>query len=228
LAYDVDFSITAGAVTINAARLLVPAFSEAISDYEISRGRVTSLSMLITNNSSALSKGGSIAAGRVPVSVDPFGDVTEQLSRLPPNKVWVRDAEHGAYCWWMPNTDEQANVSEVQNFRVNYSEADYLLAQVRDWPVGASIKVTFRWCVEFYSPDQIFEKEHTPCLTEAYRVHRHILGLMPAATCNPEHEKNFKDYLHTAIQWGKDGASWVADNKELILAGLSILGQLAA
>jgi len=182
------------------------AFPPFILDDGVTSGRVLSMSILATNTTPMLQKGGNINAGRVPTDFDAFDNIAGNMASLPESRRYQSTAETGAYVFWIPQDLDEYEINDVQSKRESYRAADYLLVNVQ-WPAGAgtagSFKLHFDWMVEFYTPNQLFEKVLPPPVTTEMENILFVLNQVGAATCNPEHGEKFREVLDSLVSKGK-------------------------
>lgn len=225
------YSFNSMQIITAATETLVPGFERFVIDNEVGTGRVISMSILATNTSPALSNGGNINVARVPASYSSFQNIAQRISVLPENRRYQGPASLGGYCTWMPSQYDEYEIDNIPEKVLAYQQSEYLLLNVSGWtpPAGSvsSFRLQFDWIVEFYTPNQIFEKVITPPMTDEFRTLFYMLLSSPAATCNPEHESTYKDLIKQGIHYAYSGAKWAAENKELILAALAILAEIA-
>ncbi len=211
-----------------AANLFNKSFEEQAVDNEISIGRVTQMSCLITNTSSALQNGGTISLGRVPAHFDIFSpEPHEAISKLDYLRVYSGPLSNGGYMYWHPVQDEEIRLNDINQMSEIYQGSEKLFAYLDGWPPGASVRVTYRWTVEFYSPKQLFEKILTPPMSPAYNSILYALSMMPSATENPSHIEDFKRYVKQAAQYVKQGMDFYDEHKWIIDAGILAISSLA-
>jgi len=210
---------------------LTNAFEMFVIDNNIKTGRVISMSLLVRNTSPAIANGGNICAGRVPFDFHPINEVFQSMSILPENRRYQGPASTGAYVSWMPSQFDEFEIDNIDQKRVSYSQSEYIISQIDGWapPVDtvASATIECEWCVEFFTPNQVFEKVLTPPRTEEFELLFHVLLSMPAATCNPEHVKLLKDLLRKGGESVKSGLQFVDKNRSTINAVLALLAKLA-
>jgi hypothetical protein len=210
LPFSFELGTAAGQLTMGGATSLNPAFGEQIIDNDVVTGRVISMSVLATNTSSDLYNGGNIACGRVPNRFDPFGNVATQISGLPDNRGYLGPAKTGGYVVWLPSQFDEFEIDNLSKKAVAYDDAEYIVVQVPNWPAGATFRLRFDWIVEFYTPNQIFEKVITPPRTPEFEMFFHFVLSMPAGTCNPDH----KDLFRRAIKMARDTYAQIGGHYE--------------
>jgi len=226
-----SMAFTNAQAVIQAVNGFAPSFDTFIIDNGITVGRVISMSMLAQNTSPDIANGGNINAGRVPYDFHPFGDDTvDELSGLPTNRRYQGRAAMGGYVNWMPSQYDEFEPDFIGEKANALASAEYLYLEVDGWGGGAltsSFKIHFDWIVEFYTPNQIFEKVLTPPRTPDFDMLFHTLLLMPAATCNPSHEDGWTDYLKKAGRLVKKGYEFYDEHAALIDSVLLTLAELA-
>lgn len=222
--------ITVGQFASPASASLTNAFESFVIDNNIKTGRVISMSLLCTNTSPAIANGGNVSAGRVPHGFNPILNVPQELSGLPENRRYQGPASTGAYVSWMPSQFDEFEIDNIPNKRKSYSQSEYLIVQVAGWapPAGttASFVIYCDWLVEFFTPNQVFEKVLTPPRSEEFDILFHALLSMPAATCNPEHGKLVKDLLRKGGESVRSGLQFYDKNKAAINTVLALMMKL--
>jgi len=230
---NVHIGLTAELLQFSSASgdCLAPAFPRFILEQNITRGRVIAMSVLATNTSAQLVKGGNINVGRVPHSTGVFAAMADQISVLPENRRYQSGAEKGGYAWWMPSELDEMEPNAIDIVSKAYREADFLLVNV-DWSSMAAATCTYRlqfdWVVEFYTPNQLFEKIQTPPITPEYGRLLHRLLMLDAATCNPDHMEQLKELLRSGINAASSVYGFYKDNEAAFDAVAAILTALAA
>jgi len=216
----VGMCLKAGQFSALADAALLPGFSRFVIDNEVTYGRVLAMSLLATNTSPELSNGGNISIGRVPREFDLFSGIVDQMSSLPDNRRYQGPANTGGYVTWLPSQWDEYEIDSLANKREAYSESEYLVCRVDGWapPAGSvsSFRLQFDWIVEFYTPNQIFEKEITPPLSEEFRALYYMMLALPAATCNPEHEKLLRSLLANGQSVLRRGVQFYGKHKSTI------------
>lgn len=227
--YKVSIRAPEALFSSSAVAALAPGFEQVILDLEVGYGRLVSMSCLATNTSPSLADGGTISVARVPYHFSPFTDVSQNISRLPENRRYQSSAKNGGHVTWMPAQYDEFEVNALPKLAESLSEAEYLLIHVSGWGGGANIssfRLQFDWIVEFYTPNQLFEKVLTPPMTKEFETLYHIMLSMDAATCNPDHLENLKGYLKEGVNTGKDVVKWVGDNADSLLSILSLVAAI--
>lgn len=211
-----------------AANLFNRSFEEQAIDNQIAIGRVTQMSCLITNTSSALYNGGVISLGRVPAHFDVFSsDPHEQLSKLDNLRTYSGPLSKGGYMYWHPVQDEEFKLNDLQQMSAIYQGSEKLFAYLDGWSAGSSVRVTYRWTVEFYSSKQLFEKVLTPPMTPDFAKLMYGLALIPSATENPSHIEDLKKYMKQAATYVKQGMDFYDEHKWILDAGILAISSLA-
>jgi len=163
-------------------------------------GRLTGLSLLITNTSSSLGKNGNIYTARVPHRQSPFSnpfDIQKDVTDFHRG-----DAAHGSYVWWLPGEESTRTMSDLIEATDQLESDSFLWAQVEGWGGTnvSTVLVTVTACVEFYALSQLYEKVPPPIQDPQWERTMGILARLPSATCNPDH----KAILQSILQNGKD------------------------
>jgi hypothetical protein len=184
-----ELSMSEALFTGAAFTALGTAFEQQIHDQNIQWGKVQSMSCLVQNTSADIYKSGNISAGRVPHKFNIFGNVTSNMAALPRNRVYQGPAANGAYAFWVPSQDDEYAIDQLDHKLAAYKESNYLLFKIDGWLDGSALRVQFDWIVEFYTPNQLFEKELCPPMTDEFRMLLFFVLSADAAMCNPEHSK---------------------------------------
>jgi len=170
-----------------------PAFEAQVLDDGIVNGRVTAMSMLVQDATNVLEKKGEISIGRVPNHFQLSSRFDTQMSALPKNRAYIGNMQDGGYATWLPSQQDETELNNVPQMYKAYKGSEFLAAQCSGiQPNVAVIRFTFVWCVEFYTPNQGYEKVLTPPCTPEWQAIRYALLLMDAASCNPSHIENAK------------------------------------
>lgn len=223
-------SFTQAIISSPAAASLTGAFEPFIIDNDVKTGRVISMSLLVTNTSPEIANGGTVSSGRVPHGFNPVQDVALEMSVLPENRRYQGPAATGAYVSWMPSQFDEFELDNIANKRRSYLESEYIITKIEGWapPVSsvASAMIYCDWLVEFYTPNQLFEKVLTPPRSLEFELLYHTLLVMPAATCNPDHGKLIKDLLRKGVEGAKSGMVFYDKNKAAINGTLLLLSKI--
>lgn len=219
------------AIGINSAQVsalgtssYAPAFKQQAFDNNITVGRVVSMSLLATNTSPDVARGGNINAARCPRSIKMFNqNIAQDISGLPENRRYQGPASEGAYVWWMPAQLDELEPDGVELKAQAYDNAEFLIVNVQGWAPGAglgnaSMRLQFDWLVEFYTPSQAFEKIQTPPMMDEFELLLHRLLMMPAATCNPGHKDlwpGLKKTLRQGVSYGKEAYAFYNRHQDL-------------
>lgn len=163
-------------------------------------GRLTGLSLLITNTSSSLAKNGNIYTARVPHRQSPFSnpfDIQKDVADF-----YRGDAAHGSYVWWLPGEESTRTMTDLIEATDQLESDSFLWAQVEGWggTNTSTVLVTVTACVEFYALSQLYEKVPPPIQDPQWERTMGILARLPSASCNPDH----KAILQSILQNGKD------------------------
>lgn len=214
------YTMTVGQVVLTSTDSLYPCFERFLEVNGVEDGRVLSMSVLATNTSPEIANGGNINAGRVPRKFNPLSNVPQQLAALPENRRYLGPAKDGAYVSWMPSQFDEFEIDSVDNKRLELQEAEYIVIQVDGWspPAGttASFRIQFDLIVEFYTQDQLFEKELTPAMTPEFQALFHALLQMNAATCNPGHLALLASVIGKGINIGRKALKFYGENQKII------------
>lgn len=227
LTFDIELQFDNAQMTPNAATSFAPAFGEAIIEDKITKGRVTGMSMLISNTSADLANGGTICAGRVPHSFDFFSPMAPNMAKLPKNRWMSGPAKTGSYVWWLPAESDEWDINDVNVKQLEYHTSNILAAQLSGWPAGASARVTFTWVVEFYTENDLFTKIVPPPSDNEYALFKAALSRGFAATHNPDHEAVTGQIANTVGKYAKDLAGYVKEYGPMVMFVLEALAALA-
>ena len=200
--YNLRMHDSAAAVTLGPDLTLFPEIPAAILDSKITDGRVVSMSVLLTNTTSDIYKQGDISIGRVlgELLLRPPSEWVTAMSALPENRRHLGQASQGRYAYWIPDSIQTSEPVSRIDFGSAYRDSEYLVAVIRNLdPLHTSFRATFTWNVEFFSESQLFEKRLTPSVTQDYKELFRAVSMMPAASCNPEHEGLFRSLFQKAI-----------------------------
>lgn len=222
--FDIKIAGANSQVICTPAASLGPAFSKYIVDNGIVYGRVLSMSLLATNTSADFQNGGNINAGRVPNSFDPFKNTTQQLSALPSNRRYQAQADKGCYVTWIPGQMDEFGIDNLAQKRAQLNDSEFIFVQLDGWPAGASFKLQFDWIVEFYTPNQSFEKTYPPPLMDDFRRLYYMWALQDAATCNPDHDTGWRKFIQNVVNGAQRAYKFYNDHQHEIHA----VGQLAS
>lgn len=196
-----------------------PAFEKFVADSRVTRGRVISMSILATNTSSGLNNGGNVTAARVPRDFNPVEGAVASVAELPANRRYQGPAQKGAYVTWCPSEFDEFQPDSVEAKLLALRQAEYLFLKVDGWGGGAAVssyRLQFDWIVEFYTPNQLFEKIMTPPQTEEFNKFYYALQLSPCATCNPGHLDMLKNLLRKGVDTGRAAYKMYDDHKAFI------------
>lgn len=227
----VSIAFDSAQLTSTAASTLAPAFSKFILESQITHGRVISMSLLATNTSPELARGGNINAARVPHTQNVFSNIPSDIALLPSNRRWQREASTGAYVWWMPSQIDELEPDAIDRMSVNYREADFLMVNVAGWGAGgntSTFRLQFDWLVEFYTPSQLFEKIQTPPMTREFEALYHALLELDAATCNPGHMDLLRDLFTSGVEKAKAAYAFYKEHEAAFNSAATIIAALAA
>lgn len=226
--YGVKVSMVLGngvsAVTVSTQALAANLFQEIpdyILDANITDARVTSMSILATNTSPPLYKGGNIYAARAPREcLTDIHDLAKYIQALPSNRGYRGAAESGAYAWWYADTQSISEPAPIWDWTREADKQDVLVIRMEGLdPEHAAFQCHFAWSVEFHTPNQLFEKVCSPPYTPAWENARFVLSTLNAATCNPDH----LDILRSIVAAGKRAYTHYEEHRGLYDALASIL-----
>lgn len=228
LSVHIDFA--AAQITTSPALTLNKAFQAFEGDAKVTCGRLVSMSMLLTNTTPLLDKGGTINVGRVPHNFNILSsNIPQEMANLPDNRRHQSGADLGGYAWWFASEVDAFDIDGIQNKSRQYKESEFLLATIQGWPAGSSFKIHFDWVFEFYTPNQLFEKELPPPLDAKFTRILFALARVNAATCNPEHSELFKKVLETgakAYNFAKGAVDHIEKYGPIYMAALEALASL--
>jgi hypothetical protein len=203
-------------ITSDTANALSPAFTRFATEYGVTEGRVVSIGCLVTNTSPAIQKGGNINAARVPRSFRLFDEPIGNMSSLPDNRRYQSTAETGSYVFWIPKQLDEFEIDGLSEKYKQYKNADRLFISCTGYPAGATFKVHVDWIIEFYTPNQLFEKAVAPHMNAQMEELLRVIASMPAAMCNPEHENATNKTLESWKQTGSDVLDTVKSGVEFV------------
>lgn len=230
--YKLSIVFVASQVIGNTGQTFSPAFPKFVVDNQVTHARVVSMSILATNTSPEIADGGNVNAGRVPKSFSPNTNVASELAALPRNRRYQGKAKDGAYVTWMPSQFDEFEIDTVTNKHEQLRDAEYLIVEVSGWnpPAGstASFRLQFDWIIEFYTPNQLFEKRLTPPSTPTFQALYHSILSMDAATCNPGHLDQLKNLISSGISGFNRGMDFYHENEKVIHGVLSLLATMLA
>lgn len=193
-----------------------PAFEQQIIDHNITNGRVISMSLLATNTTSELYSSGTVNVGRVPNDFNVASAFAPQLAGLPANRRYQGPFRTGGHVTWMPSQLDEMEIDNVSAMQRSLNDAEFIALEIPDWIAGATVRLTFTWLVEFYTPNQLFEKVLTPPRTERWMLVYYALLNSDAAGCNPDHIADKNSFLATLQDGLKRGLGFYQEHKHLI------------
>jgi len=222
----ISISASPTQIVLDTGVQFAPAFERFALDKNIQQCRVTSMSILITNTSSALANGGTIEAGCVPRDFNPFETDRSLLAGLPANRRYEGAAAQGGYCFWNPDQDDEWQPDGLEMKQRQLNDSNYLMQRLRGWGGGPGNKSSatcyFDWVVEFYTENQLFEKVLTPPQTPAFNNLMYVLATLPRATCNPGHFDNMKALMRGALGAAAKAHGWYKQHKAVIDPALEL------
>lgn len=202
-------------------------------DLKITTGRVTAMSVLCTNVGPEINRRGTIYAARAtPSSILAGGaesTIAASFARLPANRSYSGDAKHGAYVWWLPDNKSLMDATSVHEYaKVAQGEEGLFIYMSGLDPLESSFRLKFKFVVDFYTPNQLFEKLLPPPSSEQWRRTLRALANSPAATCNPDHYELFRSILRKGFDTAQGVAGHYQEHKALYNSLFSLLAGLAA
>jgi hypothetical protein len=139
-------------------------------------------------------------------------------------------ASEGAFVTWMPSQFDEFEVDTLANKHLQLKDAEYIIIKVAGWnpPAGttASFRLQFDWIIEFYTPNQLFEKVITPPNTPEFEALYHLLLSMDAATCNPGHLDQLRSLIGSGLNGLSSGLEFYGKHRELINGIISLASTL--
>lgn len=201
-----------GAVGFETNSLIRPLVEEAWMDVgSVERLRISAMSILASYRGNLLENAGVIAACRAPSNWTPDSEsLYQSICKLPEDR-YKGPILEGAYTWWLPQDTDELDY----RFRGPQAEATSLYLGGEFVDPGGSLEVTIDVVVDFYSPLQIFEREHYPSYSDAYFNVLKDLSELPAATCNPKHldilVKGGKKLVKKGLDFAKSNPALVAE-----------------
>lgn len=192
---------------------------------QVSRWRVSAMSLLATYRGNMLEGAGVIAAARAPKAWVPNGpNLYSALTKLPEDR-YKGPLMQGAYSWWLP-TDE-TELDFVSEYTSSGQQTALFVGGLFGDPEG-SLEITIDVVVDFYSPLQIFEREYYPVMTDEHLSTVAQLSKLPACTCNPKHLDLLKQGAKTVANGILYGVDLARRNPQLVEAFLKALAGVAA
>lgn len=229
---EINLTFSSAQVGFNAGKSFAPAFSEQIVDNAIEKGRVTHMSMYCRNTTAEAYTSGSVTSARVPANFNLASQAeswTQLATRLPENRYYTGKLATGTYCFWVPEQLDEFQIDNVSTKLDTYRGSDYLILEIPEWVENASVQVTFTWIVEFYTPNQNFEKIMTQPMDDDFRRVWHYALNFPAAMCNPEHTKDTADFVQSVRKGLKSAYGFYKENAEVInMVGEAMLAAIIA
>lgn len=177
-------------------------------------GRLVGMSVLATNTSAALSRGGMIYVARMPRDITPFSDHTNISNSLAVNRYHIGTADEGGYAWWFPNDEQERTYDTLANMEDHLSDSNYLYVKVIGWNADSTFKVTISYVVEFYIESALYEKIQPPISTPEWEDVCAVLQTLPASSCNPAHEL-FRKAVNKAASVAHAASQHYSDHKAL-------------
>lgn len=227
---SVHIDISAAQITTSPTVTLNKAFQEFETDARVTCGRLVSMSMLLTNTTPLLDKGGTINVGRVPPNFNILSNkIAQEMANLPDNRRHQSGADFGGFTWWFASEVDAFDIDGIHRKTQQYRESEFLLANIQGWPAGSSFKIHFDWVFEFYTDNQLFEKELPPPLDAKFMRILFTLARVQAATCNPEHSELFQKVLDTgakAYNFAKGAVDHIEKYGPIYMAALEALASL--
>lgn len=224
---EMNFHFSEAQISSDAASALVPAFSRFATEFGVTAGRIGSIGCLVTNTSPAIQKGGNINSARIPRNFRIFDDPVSNIASLPDNRRYQSTAETGTYVFWIPEQLDEYEVDDLANKYRQYKNSNRLLVVCTGYPAGATFKVHIDWVIEFYTPNQLFEKAVNPHMTPEMVELFRVIASMPAAMCNPEHENATQKTLESWKKYGSDALDTVKSGVEFVEKYGPLLYQIA-
>jgi len=213
--FTVDISAT-GTLSGSGTTSLGGAFNSAANAIPVLRGRVTAMSMLVTNTTALLNRGGNVMGARLDrQALYGAPDWNQVGSVLPANRFYSGDGAKGCYMWWCWKDTDEFSPNELDDMFKAYKKAEVLATQL-DTATPQTLRVTFDYIFEFYTPSQLYEKVQTPMITEEWRSLERLIQTIPAASCNPEHYELFRQALRSAINGAQQAYGFYDKHRELI------------
>lgn len=214
----IDFAISAtkAQLTSGATIGFAPAFDQQIIDNNISAGRVTAMSIFAQCTTAVQYNSGNINAGRVPYTFNPLSDISGQMASLPKNRVYQGKFQDGAYVTWLPSQLEECEINEIPTMAEIYSKSEFLVVEIPNWVAGATARLEFTWSVEFYTPNQNYEKILTPPRSPDWNAVYYALLCCDAAHCNPEHENYAVEFVSKVKKAVQTAAAWYDKHQDTL------------
>jgi len=172
--FDIDVSVTFGTGDADQAQYvggatmpLYKSIEPFVISNEMTRGRLTAMSVLATNATADIYKQGEVFAARIPVQDirEKGGSLDSTIRRLPANRQYIGPAANGAYVWWYPSTEPAGMVLQISDAANALSKEDVLLIYFKGLDPAAgrtSINLQLAFTCEGFTEEQTFEKIPTP------------------------------------------------------------------
>lgn len=178
-------------------------------------GRLTAMSLLVTNTSPNTANGGDVFAARVPSDV-PYYTTPANMKKSCPD-MYNGKADKGAYVWWLPSEEAAQSYADLDQAVAQLADDNYLWVTVEGWggDYTSSAMITFTWVVEFFAESQMYEKHIPPPRDDAWELTFQTLARLPSATCNPSHKELFRSFLGGAKEAYNKASSHYSRNKTL-------------
>jgi len=187
-------------------------------------GRVTAISMLCTNVSPPLNRGGQIVIGRLPSQVR-FPTVDSLQNDYGSQMVYVGAAETGGYAWWLPAESKQRSYLDRAELQHELLTTNVLYANVSGWGADSVFQIKVTYVVEFQINTPLYEKLVPPLLQPKWNRLFQMLGTLPASSCNPSHE-DFKEIVKWGAGKAANAVTFVAKHSGELLALAELIAAL--
>ncbi len=97
-----------------------------------------------------------------------------------------------------------------------YSKSEFLVVEIPNWVAGATARLEFTWSVEFYTPNQNYEKILTPPRSPDWNAVYYALLCCDAAHCNPEHENYAVEFVSKVKKAVQSAAAWYDKHQDTL------------
>lgn len=185
----------------------------SLGDQEIVNHRIVAMSCLVTNMAASLNDSGRIVIGRSNANIllgSTVPEMQSSLAALPDvSRVYDGPLRDGGYAWYLPE-----NLEDYEPITAGrpYSEDNSLVAIYNMDPTNGVIRIVIDYIVEFYTPNQLVQRDLSPHWDDQLMCMYRALYLEPAASANFAHAA----LISGALAAARKAVQIYAENKELI------------